>query len=134
MRAKTITCPAGEVESFEPGQIVEFDPEACGPCQLRNKCTYSASGGRTIRIAEDEQRQHRLRKLASTKSGRERLRKRTGIEHRLAHTAAREGTEGALPRDEEQPLRAPCGGHPEPRDHTAEGCVAMLVSTCSVLY
>jgi len=56
MRAKTITCPAGEVESFEPGQIVEFDPEACGPCQLRNKCTYSASGGRTIRIAEDERR------------------------------------------------------------------------------
>jgi hypothetical protein len=91
MPAKTISCPAGEIESFEPGQVVEFDPEACGPCRLRNKCTYSASGGRTVRIAEDEQRQHRLRKLASTKSGRERLRKRTGIEHRLAHIAARKG-------------------------------------------
>jgi len=91
MRAKTITCPAGEIESFEPGQVVEFDPEACGPCPLRNKCTHSASGGRSVRIAEDEQRQHRLRKLASTKSGRERLRRRTGIEHRLAHIAARKG-------------------------------------------
>lgn len=91
MRAKTITCPAGQVELLEEGQTVEFDAEACGPCPLRNQCTYSASGGRTIRIAEDERRQHRLRKLSSSSSGREQLRKRVGIEHRLAHVSARKG-------------------------------------------
>lgn len=92
MRSKTITCPAGEIEHFEPGQTVEFDPEACGSCPLRSQCTLSASGrGRTVQIAEDEQRQHQLRKLQSTPSGRARLRERTGIEHRLAHIAARKG-------------------------------------------
>ncbi len=42
-------------------------------------------------LAEDEQRQHRLRKLASTASGREKLRERTAVEHRLAHISARKG-------------------------------------------
>lgn len=32
LRSRTITCPAGEVEAFEPGDTVEFDPEACGAC------------------------------------------------------------------------------------------------------
>jgi hypothetical protein len=92
MRDKTITCPAGEVEPFMPGQIVAFDPDACGPCPLRSQCTRSASGrGRTVRIAEDEQRQHRLRKRLSTRKGREQLRHRTHIEHRLAHISARKG-------------------------------------------
>lgn len=92
MREYTITCPAGEVEHFEPGMQVHFDPEACGPCTLRAKCTMSASGrGRSIRIAEDERLQHRLRKLAATRKGRHNLRDRTRIEHRLAHIAARKG-------------------------------------------
>jgi len=43
LRANTITCPAGEVEPFEPGDTVEFDPEACGACPLRGKCTQAAS-------------------------------------------------------------------------------------------
>jgi hypothetical protein len=92
MRAKTITCPANEIENFEPGQTVEFDPDVCGGCTLRGNCTRAASGrGRTVQIAVDEQRQHRLRKLQASRAGRERLRGRTGIEHRLAHIAARKG-------------------------------------------
>jgi hypothetical protein len=92
MRAKTITCPAGQTESFEPGQVVEFDPEICGPCFLRCLCTLSASRkGRLVRIAEDEALQQKLRKLQGTPAGRERLRARTGVEHRLAHLAARQG-------------------------------------------
>jgi len=91
MRAKTITCPAGQVEPIEEGHSVQFDPEACGACPLRTQCTYSASGGRTVQIAEDERRQHRLRKLAATPSGRRRLRARTAIEHKLARIAARKG-------------------------------------------
>jgi hypothetical protein len=91
MRAKTITCPAGQVEPIEEGQAVEFDPEQCGACRLRNQCTYSASGGRTIQINQDERRQQRLRHLTSTRSGRKRLRERVGVEHKLAHIAARKG-------------------------------------------
>jgi hypothetical protein len=92
MRTKTITCPAGQKEEFESGQVVEFDPEICGACLLRSRCTMSASGkGRQVQIAEDEALQQKLRKLQGTPAGRERLRARTGVEHRLAHIAARQG-------------------------------------------
>jgi hypothetical protein len=91
-RAMTITCPAGEVESFEPGAVVQFDPDACGPCELRTQCTHAASGrGRTVTMAEDEALQQRLRKLQGTPGGREMLRNRTKVEHALAHIAARKG-------------------------------------------
>jgi hypothetical protein len=92
MRDRTITCPAGHVEAFEPGQVVEFDPEVCGPCPLRSKCTHSASGkGRTVSIAEDERLQKKLRARLATKAGRLQLRERVGVEHRLAHIASRQG-------------------------------------------
>jgi len=92
MRDRTITCPAGHIEAFEPGQVVEFDPELCGPCPLRSKCTHSASGkGRTVSIAEDERLQKKLRARLATRAGRLQLRERVGIEHRLAHIAARQG-------------------------------------------
>jgi hypothetical protein len=92
MRDKTITCPAGQVENFEVGQVVEFDPEVCGSCSLRGKCTLSASGkGRTVSIAEDERLQKKLRARQASKSGRMQLRERVGVEHRLAHIAARQG-------------------------------------------
>jgi Transposase DDE domain/Transposase domain (DUF772) len=91
-RDKTITCPAGEVETFDWGQVVEFDPDTCGSCALRGQCTLSTSGrGRLVKIAEDERRQKRLRKLQSSRAGRHRLRQRTGIEHHLAHIAQRKG-------------------------------------------
>jgi hypothetical protein len=92
LRAKTITCPAGEVEAFEPASTVEFDPEACGACSQRASCTSAASGrGRTVSIAEDEAQQKRFRRLHLSPSGRERLRERTQVEHALAHIAARKG-------------------------------------------
>jgi hypothetical protein len=92
LRTKTITCPAGEVEPFEPGSTVEFDPEACGPCRHRANCTSAASGkGRTVSIAQDEARQRRFRRLQQTASGRERLRERVQVEHALAHVASRKG-------------------------------------------
>ena len=92
LRSKTITCPAGEVEPFEPGDTVEFDPEACGACPLRAICTQAASGsGRTVSIAADEARQRKYRKLQQTGPGRAALRHRTAVEHALAHIAARKG-------------------------------------------
>ena len=44
-----------------------------------------------MQIAEDEKLQQRLRKLQSSKVGRAKFRERTGVEHRLAHIAARKG-------------------------------------------
>jgi hypothetical protein len=94
LRTKTITCPAGEVESFEPGgDTVHFDPEACGACTLRAGCTQAASGkGRSVSIAADEAQQKKFRKLQSTTSGRASLRARVAVEHSLAHVAARKGS------------------------------------------
>ena len=92
MRARTIRCPAGEVEHFEPGSVVEFDPETCARCPLRALCTMaSPATGRSVSISEDEALQHRLRKLAATPNGRERLRERVAVEHRLAHVGRKQG-------------------------------------------
>jgi len=92
LRAKTITCPTGQVERFEPGETVEFDPEQCGACAMRAKCTQAASGrGRTVSIAEDEALQVKFRKLQQTRAGRSQLRQRTAVEHALAHISARKG-------------------------------------------
>jgi hypothetical protein len=91
-RRSTITCPAGQVEWFEPGKTVNFDPEACGPCRLRSQCTLAASGGgRSVQMATDESRQKQFRRLQQTKPGRALLRQRVGVEHALAHIAARKG-------------------------------------------
>jgi hypothetical protein len=92
VRTNTITCPAGEVEPFEPGETVHFDPEACGPCPLRANCTQAASGkGRSVSMGNDEPLQHKLRQLQGSSSGREILRERVAVEHSLAHIAARKG-------------------------------------------
>jgi hypothetical protein len=92
VRDKTITCPAGRTEAFNFGTIVEFNPDFCDYCAIREQCTTAELGhGRSVSIAENERLQKRLRKLQQTKAGRERLRRRTGIEHRLAHIARRQG-------------------------------------------
>ncbi len=92
IRDGTITCPAGEVEAFEPGAVVHFDPEACGPCSFRASCTQAASGkGRTVTMGDNEGLQKKLRGLQQTRAGRETLRERVGVEHRLAHLANRQG-------------------------------------------
>jgi hypothetical protein len=92
MRAGTITCPAGEVERFETGETVHFDPEVCGACPRRAACTKAATGkGRTVSIAKDEAQQKRFRRLQQTSTGRAKLRARVGVEHALAHIAARKG-------------------------------------------
>lgn len=92
MRDRTITCPAGRTERFSIGTVVEFEPRKCARCAVQFLCTTATpNAGRTVSIAEDEQLQHRLRKLTGVPRGRERLRERTAIEHRLAHIARKQG-------------------------------------------
>jgi Transposase DDE domain/Transposase domain (DUF772) len=92
LHRQTITCPAGQVESFELGTTVQFDPDVCGPCPLRNQCTHAASGGRSISIAEDEAAQKAFRSLQRSRGGRAALRERVAVEHSLAHISARKGS------------------------------------------
>jgi IS5 family transposase len=92
MRSRRLTCPAGQTMPFTLGTVVEFAAQQCARCPLRAQCTTAEpSRGRTVSIAEGEALQHRLRNLVKTPSGRERLRKRVGVEHRLAHLARRQG-------------------------------------------
>ncbi len=92
IRSGSITCPEDQVEAFEPGAVVEFDPEVCGPCRMRAKCTQAASGrGRTVTMGDNEALQKKLRLLQSTSAGREKLRERVDVEHRLAHLGNRQG-------------------------------------------
>jgi hypothetical protein len=92
LRTKTITCPEGQVEQFEPGSTVEFDPDICAGCPQRTRCTSAAAGrGRTVSIAEDEALQKKFRRLQESRRGRQQLRERVQVEHALAHIAARKG-------------------------------------------
>ena len=92
VRAMTITCPAGEVKKMKLGRTVKFDPERCDVCELRPECTRAKLGtGRSVEIADDEKLQHKLRKMSSSKGGREKLRERVAVEHHLAHLGRRQG-------------------------------------------
>jgi IS5 family transposase len=92
LRAKTITCPAGETEPIEFGKTVQFDAGTCTSCPLRPQCTSSAQGnGRSVSILENEKLQKRLRTLSQTKAGRQRFRERVPVEHSLAHIGQRQG-------------------------------------------
>lgn len=93
LRNRTITCPAGlQTLRFELGTKVQFDPQTCDTCPVRSLCTAAQPGtGRSVAIANDEPLQKQMRKLQQTPAGRARLRRRSKIEHRLAHVTRRQG-------------------------------------------
>ncbi len=78
-------CPAGIVMSFEPGAVVRFPKKSCAACPLRERCTKSTTGGRSVSVHPDEQLLSELRERQSTPEGRKKLRERVGVEHSLAH-------------------------------------------------
>ena len=90
LRDRTVSCPAGQTEPFVPGAQVRFDSDECAACQLRAQCT-SSPGGRTLNLSADELEQQRFVRLAKSKSGRQRLRARVPVEHRLAHLKQKQG-------------------------------------------
>lgn len=93
LRSLTVTCPAGQVRPLVPGQTIEFDKSMCAACSLRPRCTAAKGGhGRLLRLADDELLQERLRRATRARSGRQRLRERTAVEHRLAHVTRRQGS------------------------------------------
>lgn len=88
----TITCPAGQTEKIQLGTVAHFPAETCDTCPKRAACTNAAPGrGRAVTIAADELLQKKLRRAIATPSGREALRDRVAIEHRLSHHARKQG-------------------------------------------
>lgn len=89
----TITCPANNSQKIQLGTTVHFPAKVCAACKLRRHCTGAAKDkGRSVSIAADERLQKKLRLAIATPDGRQRLRQRVAIEHRLAHHARKQGT------------------------------------------
>ena len=92
LRAKTLTCPAGQCQPIAFGRTVVFPASTCDVCALRPQCTSAKAGrGRSVHIADDERLQKRLRTMMKSPSGRQRFRERVAVEHRLAHIGQRQG-------------------------------------------
>jgi Transposase DDE domain len=90
--AMQVTCPGGQTVPLVPGKDAQFPAAACDVCTLRAQCTKATFGqGRSLHIREDEQFQQKLRTKMKTQRGRASLRKRTAVEHTIAHQLAHQG-------------------------------------------
>jgi hypothetical protein len=87
-----VYCPEGESATIRRGRVARFSSKSCDPCSQRDKCTRARPGrGRSISIHAQESMLIELRRLQTTSEGREQLRGRTPVEHRLAHICRRQG-------------------------------------------
>jgi hypothetical protein len=87
-----VTCPNGQSVPMVPGKDVQFPAAACDACALRAQCTKATHGhGRSLSIREDELFQQKLRTKMKTQRGRAALRKRTAVEHIIAHQLTHQG-------------------------------------------
>ena len=87
-----VTCPGGQSVPMVPGKHAQFPATACDACAVRGQCTKAAPGqGRSLSIREDEQFQQKLRAKMKTQRGRASLRKRTAVEHTIAHQLVHQG-------------------------------------------
>ncbi len=92
IQTKVITCPNGKKKTFELGTTVRFAAADCRQCPKRSACNGNVvDRGRQVRIAEDEPLQQKLREEIASPAGREHLRERVVVEHRLAHLARKQG-------------------------------------------
>ena len=87
-----VPCPGGQSVPMVPGKPAQFPATACNACGLRAQCTTATPGqGRSVSIREDEQFQQKLRAKMKTQRGRASLRKRTAVEHTIAHQLVHQG-------------------------------------------
>lgn len=86
-----LRCPAGVEMPFEPGGVVRLPKNRCAECPLRERCTRSKRGGRSVSIHPDERLLEEFRERQSTPEGRAKLRERVKVEHSLAHIGQWQG-------------------------------------------
>lgn len=93
LKAGELTCPAGASAKIPPDSLLaRFDPQTCAVCPLRGSCTSARPNrGRTVSIHPQEAFLIELRVLRKNSEGRNRLRERVQVEHRLARLAAVQG-------------------------------------------
>jgi hypothetical protein len=90
--AMRVTCPHGPTVPLVPGQDVQFPAAACDAWALRARWTKATRGqGSSLSLREDEPFQQQLRTKMKTPRGRAALRKRTAVEHTIAHQWAHQG-------------------------------------------
>jgi len=90
--AMQVTCPGGQTVPLVPGKDAQFPAAVCDVCPLRAQCTKATLGqGRSLHIREDEPFQQKLRTKIKTQRGRAALRKRTAVEHTIAHQLTHQG-------------------------------------------
>jgi hypothetical protein len=90
LRRKRVVCPSGASAPITHSGQVFFDANVCGRCALKSQCTNAPKRSLTIHPLEDLL--ITLRADAKTAAGREQLRHRTVVEHRLARVGAIQGT------------------------------------------
>ena len=87
-----VTCPGGQSVPMVLGKPAQFPAVACDVCTLRTQCTKATRGqGRSLSIRADEPFQQKLRAKMKTRRGRASLRKRTAVEHTIAHQLVHQG-------------------------------------------
>ena len=87
-----VTCPGGQSVPMVPGKPAQFPAAVCDACALRTQCTTATRGqGRSLLIREDERCQQQRRAKMKTRRGRAALRKRTAVEHTMAHQLVHQG-------------------------------------------
>lgn len=91
LKTRTLTCPAGQRTSWQPGAQAVFPAATCSACVLRERCTSSVSAGRSVSMHRSEVMHEKLRRQLRTRAGRQRLRERVAVEHAQAHLVARQG-------------------------------------------
>jgi Transposase DDE domain/Transposase domain (DUF772) len=89
LEKKEVRCPAGQATNDyrsrgtgQGGRFV-FAAATCQPCPLRSRCVRG-KGPRTIAIQAEEDLQQRARVHNRTEAGRQSLRQRVVVEHRIA--------------------------------------------------
>jgi Transposase DDE domain len=88
----TVTGPGGQTVPLRPGRAAQWPARACDVGPQRAQGTTAQLGpGRTLTIREEEPCQQQRRAQLQTKRGRASLRKRTAVEHAMAHHVAHQG-------------------------------------------
>jgi hypothetical protein len=87
-----VTCPGGQSVPMVLGKPAQFPAAACDECAWRTQGTKATHGqGSSLSIREDEPFQQKLRTKRKTQRGRASRRKRTAVEHAMAHQLAPQG-------------------------------------------
>ena len=89
LRRGIVTCPAGKTAVILQSGETKFDEQDCSRCKLKPQCTEAPK--RSIRVHPIEDLLITLRKSNKTEKGREQLRQRVVVEHKLARVEAVQG-------------------------------------------